>query len=181
MEEDCFRKDVKFVNGDIIWKRKGENHLFIEMRHKRKLMSEEEVKRVLTDAEFGTLACISENGYPYAVPLNFVYENAGIYFHSAHKGHKINNIKQNEKVSFSAVSYVQLLPDKFDTEYDSVIVFGLVKEVTEDFEKKEALKGLIKKYSNEFWEKGIAYIDKSMHTAAVYKIQIEHMTGKRGR
>ncbi|TWH47743.1 pyridoxamine 5'-phosphate oxidase family protein [Sporomusa sp. KB1] len=155
--------------------------MFTEMRRKEKLMSEAATIEVLKKAEFGTLACICETGYPYAVPLNFAYENGAIYFHSAHTGHKVDNIKNNAKVSFSAVSYVNLLPNKFDTEYDSTVIFGTAVEVTNEMEKRQALVFLIKKYSNEYFEKGMAYINKSMNTAAVYKIEIEHVTGKQGR
>lgn len=151
------------------------------MRHKKKLMSEAETIEVLIKAEFGTLASIGENGYPYAVPLNFVYENSAIYFHSAHEGNKIDNIKNNDKVSFSAVSYVNLLPGKFDTEYDSAVLFGTAVKIADEMEKCQALVALIKKYSNEYFEQGMDYITRSINTAAVYKIQIEHMTGKRGR
>lgn len=167
--EECFRRS------------KGEDILFTEMRRKEKLMSEAATIQVLTEAEFGTLACICANGYPYAVPLNFVYEKGAIYFHSAHTGHKIDNIKNDAKVSFSVVNYVNLLPSKFDTEYDSAVLFGTATEITDEMEKRQALVSLIKKYSNEYFEKGMAYITKSMNTAAVYKIKIEHMTGKRGR
>lgn len=160
---------------------KKEDILFTEMRQKKKLMSEAETIKVLTEAEFGTLASICENGYPYAVPLNFVYENGAIYFHSAYKGNKVDNIKNEAKVSFSAVSYVNLLPSQFDTEYDSAVIFGTAVEIADEVEKRQALVALIKKYSNEYFEKGIAYITKSINTAAVYKIHIEHMTGKRGR
>jgi len=144
-------------------------------------MSEEDTIKVLQEAEFGTLACICANGYPYAVPLNFVYENGAIYFHSAHKGHKIDTIKNNDKVSFSAVSYIYLVPNNFDTEYDSVVIFGTAIELTDELEKRQALVSLIKKYSNDYFEEGMAYINKSMQAAAVYKINIEYMTGKRGR
>ncbi|SFL99942.1 pyridoxamine 5'-phosphate oxidase family protein [Pelosinus propionicus] len=155
--------------------------MFIEMRQKKKSMSEEDTIKVLMETEFGSLACICANGFPYVVPLNFVYENGAIYFHSAHTGHKIDNIKNNAKVSFSAVSYINLVPKNFDTEYDSAVIFGTAVEITDEIEKRQALVSLIKKYSNEYFEKGMAYITKSMHTAAVYKIEIEHMTGKRGR
>ncbi|MDU2064701.1 MAG: pyridoxamine 5'-phosphate oxidase family protein [Sporomusaceae bacterium] len=156
-------------------------NIFTEMRHKNKLMSETDAIEVLTKAEFGTLASIGKNGYPYAVPLNFVVENGAVYFHSAHEGNKINNIKNNAKVSFSAVSYVNLVPSKFDTEYDSAVIFGTAVEVTDEIDKRQALIALIKKYSSEYFDKGMAYITNSINTTTVYKIHIEHMTGKRGR
>jgi len=121
-------------------------------------MSEEAVKNILTNADYGTLACIGENGYPYSVPLNYAYDNGKVYFHSAKEGHKIDNISFNSKVCFSAVGYNKILPEKFDTEYDSVILFGKASRITEETEKKRALMLLIEKYSSGYCAEGLEYI-----------------------
>lgn len=155
--------------------------MFRTMRRKEKLMSEEAAASILNTADFGTLACTGEDGYPYSVPLNYAYDNGKIYFHSAKTGHKLDNIRFNDKVSFSAVGYYKVLPDKFDTEYDSVIVFGKAAPITDEAEKKRALLLLIEKYSRGYLAEGIEYIQKGALAASVYQIAIEHMTGKLGR
>lgn len=155
--------------------------LFNEMRRIKKLMTQEDTAQILKKAEYGTLASMGKDGYPYSVPFNFTYIKDCIYFHSAHNGHKIENIKNNAKVSFSAVNYVRLIPQNFDTEYDSVVIFGSAVEVTDDEEKQQALLELIKKYSKDYLETGMVHINKNMNSVAVYKIKIDHMTGKRGR
>lgn len=155
--------------------------MFRDMRRKEKLISEEDTSNILKTAEFGTLACIGEDGYPYSVPLNYAYENGKIYFHSAQAGHKIDNINFNGKVSFSVVGYYRVLQQKFDTEYDSVILFGKASCITEEMEKKRALILLIEKYSSGYYKEGIEYIHKGASATAVYKIDIEHITGKLGR
>ena len=155
--------------------------MFKEIRRKEKLTSQEDAIKIIKDAEYGTLASIGENGYPYAVPLNYAYENGVIYFHSAPKGNKIENIKFNNKVSFSVVTYHQVLPHKFDTEYDSAIIFGKAFEIIDEQEKKRALRLLIEKYSSDYLEQGIRYIDKAVKGVGVFKIEIEHITGKIGR
>lgn len=155
--------------------------MFTEMRRKEKQMTPEAASEVLLKAEFGTLASLGENGYPYAVPLNFAYVDGAIYFHSAKDGHKLMNIEKHAKVSFAAVSYVNLRAEKFDTEYDSVVVFGTAAEVTTADEKRRGLMALIEKYSAAHGETGKAYIERSMGGTAVYKITVEHMTGKIGR
>jgi nitroimidazol reductase NimA-like FMN-containing flavoprotein (pyridoxamine 5'-phosphate oxidase superfamily) len=155
--------------------------LFREMRRKEKLMPKDDTIKIIKAAEYGTLACIGENGYPYSVPLNYAYENDKIYFHSAHEGHKIANIKYNKNVSFSIVNYHKLLPDKFDTEYDSVIIYGKAFEIVEKQEKKHALTLLIEKYSSDYREQGSAYIERAINATTTFKIEIEHMTGKLGR
>lgn len=155
--------------------------MFKEMRRKEKLMSKDDTIKIMATAEYGTLACIGENGYPYSVPLNYAYENGKIYFHSAHEGHKAANIQFNNHVSFSMVNYYKLLPDKFDTEYDSAIIYGKVYKIIEEPEKRHALMLLIAKYSNDYQEQGSAYIERAINATTAFKIEIEHMTGKLGR
>lgn len=157
--------------------------MFKPMRRKEKQLSELETNKIMADGEYGTLSTLGDNGYPYAAPLNYAYDEAGqaIYFHSALTGNKVDNMNHESKVCFSVVGYTRLLPEKFDTEYDSAIAFGKVLPVNDGAEKERALELLIKKYSTEFWQQGLEYIARSQRHTAVYKIQVEHLTGKRGR
>ena len=93
-----------------------------ELRRKDRAITEEEAVALLNKAEYGVLSTVSENGKPYGVPLNFCVINHCIYFHCAVEGQKIDNIKQNKSVSFCAVGNTEILPDKFGTKYESVIV-----------------------------------------------------------
>ncbi len=151
--------------------------MFKEMRRKDKQLPTDENIKILTDGKYGMLSTISTNGYPYVVPLNYVYHKGSIYFHSAVEGHKLENIKNNSKVSFCVVSDVEIIPREFDTKYKSVIVFGNAKEVF-DNEKEEALLALIEKYSKQFIDQGKKYIQNSKDKTRVVKIEIEHITGK---
>ncbi len=151
--------------------------MFREMRRKDKQLGNTENQDLLKRAQTGYLSTICENGYPCSVPLNFVYYNNSIYFHSANEGQKIDNINNCDKVSFSTVCDIENLPDKFDTNYKSVIIFGRAVEVFEK-EKEEALLEIIKKHSSDFVEKGKIYIEKSKGSTRVFKINIEYMTGK---
>lgn len=144
-------------------------------------MNQADTIKALTEGSYGTLATVVDNGYPYTTPLNYAYQNGEIYFHSALNGQKLDNITHHNKVCFSVVGHEKLLPEKFNTEYDSVIAFGKAYVVTEEEEKKKALMLLVEKYSREYTEQGTEYIAKAINTVAVYKIQIEHMTGKHGR
>jgi nitroimidazol reductase NimA-like FMN-containing flavoprotein (pyridoxamine 5'-phosphate oxidase superfamily) len=78
------------------------------------------------------------------------------------------------------VGKTQVLPDKFATNYESVIVFGQALEVTGD-EKRAGLIELLRKYSPDFMEKGERYITGDGPTARVYKIVIDSMMGKARR
>ncbi len=148
-----------------------------ELRRKDRAITEEEAIALLNKAEYGVLSTVTENGKPYGVPLNYCIINHCIYFHCAVEGQKIDNIKQNNSVSFCAVGNTEILPDKFGTKYESVIVSGEVEEVF-DMNKQIALEGLVHKYSAEFIDKGIKYIEGLREKTRVFKITINKLTGK---
>jgi nitroimidazol reductase NimA-like FMN-containing flavoprotein (pyridoxamine 5'-phosphate oxidase superfamily) len=147
------------------------------MRRIDRALSEEEAKAILTGGEYGILSTASNEGQPYGVPLSYSYAGASIYFHSALEGRLIDNVRENDKVSFCVVGKTQVLPEKFSTKYESVIVFGRVSEVTGD-EKHTGLAALLKKYSGGFIKEGLQYIENDGGKTRVYKIAIESMTGK---
>ncbi|MBC6003216.1 pyridoxamine 5'-phosphate oxidase family protein [Paeniclostridium sp. NSJ-45] len=152
--------------------------MFRQMRRQnRKIEIKEEIDQILNKGEYGTLATIGENGYPHSVPISYVYYEKCIYFHSAKVGHKIDNIKNHEKVSFNVVGDTEVLPSKFSTKYESVIAFGIATEIDGE-EKEMALLKLIEKYSPEFLQEGKLYISRAKDATSVMKISIEHMTGK---
>ncbi|GAA0086402.1 pyridoxamine 5'-phosphate oxidase family protein [Clostridium sp. CTA-7] len=151
--------------------------MFKEMRRKDREIEALEAIEVLKKCEYGILSTVDENGYPYGVPLSYVYANDSIYFHSAVEGHKLENIKKNDKVSFCVVGQTDVLPDKFSTKYESVIIFGRAKEVFDD-EKNAALLELINKYSADYIEKGKTYIKNANDKTKVIKISIDHISGK---
>jgi nitroimidazol reductase NimA-like FMN-containing flavoprotein (pyridoxamine 5'-phosphate oxidase superfamily) len=148
-----------------------------ELRRKDRAISEEEAIALLNKAEYGVLSTVTENGEPYGVPLNYCFIDHCIYFHCAVEGQKIDNIKQNKSVSFCAVGNTEILPDKFATKYESVVVSGEVEEVF-DMNKQLALEGLLYKYSSEFVDKGIKYIEDLKDKTRVFKINIKKLTGK---
>lgn len=171
--------------------------MFRKIRRLEKQLTIEECHEVLAKAEYGTLATMGADGYPYAVAVNYVFHNGNIYFHCATVGHKLDNIGYCSNVSFNIVTDVWVVPlipkdinkselrfDGFDTNFNSVIIFGKAKEVI-DGEKVEGLLALLKRFLdsneyNKYKEEGIKYIEKSLKRTKLIKIEIEHMTGKRG-
>jgi nitroimidazol reductase NimA-like FMN-containing flavoprotein (pyridoxamine 5'-phosphate oxidase superfamily) len=148
-----------------------------ELRRKDRAITDEEAVALLNRAEYGVLSTVTENGEPYGVPLNFCVIDRCIYFHCAVEGQKIDNIKQNKSASFCAVGNTEILPDKFGTNYESVIASGGVEEVF-DMDKQLALEGLLQKYSPEYFDKGIKYIESLREKTRVFKIKINKLTGK---
>lgn len=159
----------------------NKNHSrFKEMRRDKRQISDIEVKDILIKSEYGTLATVCEDGYPYSTPLSYVYHNDAIYFHCAKEGQKLTNISNNSKVSFSVVGETEVLPSQFSTKYESVILFGNAK-VIEGEEKETVLVKIIEKYSQGFIPEGKEYISKAKGATIVVKIDIDHVTGKARR
>ena len=53
---------------------------FREMRRKRQQLSDEESIGILEKATSGTLALLGDGGYPYGVPINYVYDDRNYIF-----------------------------------------------------------------------------------------------------
>lgn len=151
--------------------------MFKEMKRKDKSLPEQEMLEIMREAEYGVLSTVGADGYPYGVPVNFVYRDETIYFHSAVSGHKLDNIADNSRVSFCVVCDVENLPSEFNTKFRSVIAFGEARQV-EDDKKNAVLEMLISKYSKDFYESGLDYIKKAGGAAKVYGIEVQHMTSK---
>lgn len=151
--------------------------MFRELRRKDRQLNSAEAIELLNNCEYGILSTTGENRYAYGVPVSYIYENNSIYFHCAVEGQKLDNIKNNNKVSFCVVGQTLLLPEKFSTNYASVIAFGTAVEVFDE-EKNMAMLAIVSKYSPEFIETGKEYIKNAGNKTKVVKIRIEHMSGK---
>lgn len=151
-----------------------------EMRRAEKQLTREEALRILEQGEYGVLSTVSVDGTPYGIPLNFSLVDQSIYFHCADKGHKLDNIKNNPRVSFCVVGEVRILPAEFDTRYESAVVFGAATQVFGQ-EKQMALQLLLEKYSADYYAEGLSYIQENLGKTSVYKVFIDSISGKASR
>jgi len=152
-----------------------------EMRRSDRKTNDEQAIEILNKCSYGILSTISENGYPYGVPVNYVYNNGFIYFHcAANEGHKLKNINYNPNVCFTVVGNENIIPKKFTTSYECVIVFGKAEKII-GIEKQKALEYIIDKYSSEFRDLGLKYISEAFDITDIIKITTEQITGKTNR
>lgn len=153
--------------------------MFREMRSKANMLTNEEVENILKTSPNGTLALYGENGYPYSVPVNFVYSDGKIYFHGAAEGYKLDCMKKDPHVSFSVIGKDDIAKENFTTLFSSVIAFGTIRVIDTMEEKIPVLEAMVGKYSAEFMERGKELISKGCGSVA-YELTIDHMTGKKG-
>ncbi len=156
--------------------------MFYEMRRKRQLLTFKECEDILNKGTSGVLALSGGNGYPYAVPLSYVYSDGWIYFHSAVKGHKIDAINLNPKASFCVTGSDNVVPGEYTTYFSSVIVFGEMHILDNKEEKMEAIKKLAVKYAPLESEKDMfSVINNAWERFCIAGLLIEHMSGKKAK
>lgn len=152
--------------------------MFREMRRSAQYLSEAECEEILKNGTDGVLSVSGDDGYPYGVPLNYLWYNGKIYFHCAKKGHKIDAIMSDDKVSFCVVDKHRVLPEIYATEFTSVIVFGRARILTDAAEMHELVQILALKFCPGD-EKGVlAETNREMPALAMIEITPEHITGK---
>ena len=148
------------------------------MRRNRQQLSREECERILGRSTSGVLALAGDGGYPYTVPLSYVYADGAIIFHSAVQGHKVDAIKRDSRCSFCVIEQDEIRPAEFTTYFRSVIAFGRIHILEDADEKVQALRLLGRRYSPDD-EPGLQHeIDKSMHHVLLLRLDIEHLSGK---
>lgn len=151
--------------------------MFRDMRRFKQQLSAKECEDILREGKRGVLALSGDEGYPYAVPMDYVYDSGCLYFHSALQGHKIDAIRSCDKASFNVLSEPQAADDGWSYFFDSVTLFGRVRVITDEAQRTDKLRLLGNKYfpSEEMTESDIR---KNAARCAVLELKIEHMTGK---
>lgn len=151
---------------------------FRTMRRKRQQMSDADCITLLQQATSGTLALLGDGGYPYAVPISYVYADGRLFFHSALSGHKVDAIRGCDKASFCVIGQDDVKPAEYTTYYRSVIVFGRIRIIEDEAEKLAAARLLGNRYNPNQEEA----LQKELHHGLSRMLMIvltpEHITGK---
>ena len=148
-----------------------------KMRRFDRSMTNEESQELLKRGEYGVLSTADSEGQPFGTPLNYVFYDGSIYFHSAVEGTKLDNIENNPRVCFTVVGETELDPKDFSTNYESVMAFGKVS-IVESGDEYKILMEFIKKYSPDFMKEGEAYIKAAIDKVLVIKIEVDALSGK---
>ena len=156
--------------------------MFRSVARIRNAISDEECIKLLREHVRGVLAVQGDDGYPYALPINYLYnDNDGmIYFHSGLKGHKIDAMNSCPKVSFCVYDEGYREEGDWALKIASVIVFGKTEPVTDPAFAEE----ICRKLSAQFpvsREETDEEIRRSLSSTYVFRIVPEHITGKRIR
>lgn len=156
--------------------------MFRQMRRSNQQVEPCEVVRVLTEARRGTLSVAGDDGYPYGVPVNFVFdpsvgEHGAILFHTVPFGHKFESMEAHPKVSFCCIDEGYRNEGEWWWYVTSVVCFGHARVIDDPARKHDALAMLARKYfpPTEDIEHEIA---KGGDRVNMIEVVIDHVTGK---
>lgn len=153
--------------------------MFRPVRRKNREISIEVAKDLLRTSRRGVLAVNGDNGYPYALPLNYLYDEDSntIIFHGARAGHKIDSIKACDKVCFTVYGNETIKEEAWAPYVQSTIVYGKCHLVDDQERAMEILRNLARKYypSEDIIDEEIAKAGKAVQ---MFQIDIEHISGK---
>jgi nitroimidazol reductase NimA-like FMN-containing flavoprotein (pyridoxamine 5'-phosphate oxidase superfamily) len=152
------------------------------MRHpERELKDQQTVTGILRQTLVGRIATINRKGFPVIKPVNFLYLDGKIYFHSSLKGEKTEDIRRGSPVCFEVdqpIAYViaSKVACRANYYYRSIIVKGKASFVKDQDKKREILERMMKKYQPE--EDSGEIPMEILKNTAVIEIRVEKISGK---
>lgn len=150
-----------------------------EMRRFKQQLTEEDCLKVLREEWRGVLAMQGENGYPYAIPLDFYYneEDGKIYFHCAKAGNKIDLLQKDNRVCFTVMDKGFRKEGEWALNIRSVVAVGHVETVEDHDEVIRLVTKLGYKYypTKEGADREVAMAGNRVNMLAM---TIDRMTGK---
>ena len=153
--------------------------MFRPIRKKKNEISAEAARALLHHARRGVLAVNGDEGYPYAIPVNYLYDETErkIYFHGARAGHKVDALRACDKVCFTVLGDETVREEAWAPYLQSVVVFGRCRLLESGPEALALIKRLAMKYypSEQLADEEIAASGRAVQ---MYEITVEHLSGK---
>ena len=149
------------------------------MRRIRQQLPMETCLQILRQEMRGVLAVLGDDDYPYALPMDYVFDDATghLFFHCAQAGHKLDAIRRHEKVSFCVFDRGFRREGEWALNISSVIVFGRMREVLSKEAAIARVRQLGLKYAPDE-----AYVEEELTAAAnrvlCLELVPEQITGK---
>ena len=154
--------------------------MFRNVRKKINEISVMEAKELLKTSRRGVLALNGDDGYPYAIPVNYLYveDSNQIIFHGSKVGHKVDSLKRSDKICFTVYGNETIKDLNWAPYLESAVVFGRCHMVDD----LEETKRLCKQFAMKYYPTE-AMVDEEVEISAravgMYVIDIEHISGKR--
>ena len=153
--------------------------MFRKIRKIKNEINQAEAKDLLKNSRRGILAMNGDDGYPYAIPVNYFYDEAEekIFFHGAKAGYKVDCLKSSDKVCFTVIGSEMIREEAWAPYMQSVVIFGRCQLIDD---KQTAMKRL-KDFAMKYYPSEDMVIDEIKADGSatqMFQIEIEYMTGK---
>ena len=130
----------------------------------------------------GVMAIHTGEDMPYCLPLTFVRVGDDLYFHCAREGHKLDAIRREARASFCVVDRDDVKPAEYTSYFRSVIIFGRVRVLEDEAQKRAAIELLARRYFPEdSAENRRRAIEREWAGLCMLEMDIEHMSGKEAK
>lgn len=153
--------------------------MFRKMRRFKQELSLNECTDILKNEPRGVLSVLGDDGYPYGMPMNHWYNEVDgrLYFHGAKSGHKIDAIRNCDKVSFCVYDKGYRKEDEWALNIRSVVVFGRMNIVEDKNKIEEICTNICGKFTDD-----VGYAEKELlnfgSEVLCLELYPEHITGK---
>ena len=156
--------------------------MFRPMRRSAQALDGGACVEILERGTSGVLAVAGDGGWPYAVPLSYAFDGEKLYFHCAREGHKLDAIRREARASFCVVDRDDVKPAEYTSYFRSVIIFGRVRVLEDEAQKRAAIELLARRYFPEdSAENRRRAIEREWTGLCMLEMDIEHMSGKEAK
>ena len=153
--------------------------MFRNIRKIKNEINQTEVKELLKNSRRGILALNGDDGYPYAIPVNYLYDETEgkIFFHGAKVGYKVDCIKSSDRVCFTVLGSETIRDEEWAPYMQSAVVFGRCKLIDDEQMAMKRLKDFAMKYYPRE-DMVLDEIKVSGKATQMFEIDLVYMTGK---
>jgi nitroimidazol reductase NimA-like FMN-containing flavoprotein (pyridoxamine 5'-phosphate oxidase superfamily) len=154
-----------------------------QIRRADRAMSEQRTLETLARGYCGRLATVSEDGFPYCIPLLYLWIDGEVHLHTTSTGgHLRGNIKRDQRVCFEVDEQEGVFDyGRFECDsglaYRSVCLFGRIRIVDDRQARQRFCEALMEKYGKPETNRPKGFFPR-LDIITVYAIAVERLTGK---
>ena len=154
-----------------------------QLRRADRMMPEDRARRFLADGFSGRLATVGDDGYPYCIPLLYVWMDDQLFVHTTGaRGHLRRNVERCSRICFEVDEPEQVFDyGRFECDsglaYSSVVLFGTIRIVDEQTTRQRFCEMLMQKYGKPDTGRPKGFFPR-LDIITVYAIAVERITGK---
>lgn len=143
------------------------------------------IERILEEGAYTAIALAGPEG-PYVVTMSYGYdaEARRLYFHAAHTGHKIDLIERDPRACATIVSENGYTHGECEHPFESVVLFGAMRVVTDADEKLHAIHTLVEHLEPDapgYWASRSWQLENRLEGFSALAFDVERVTAKQGK